>query len=75
LAGHARFTNDPLTTDTGVADPPDYPAVVDMGAYERYEFCGDVSQALKGDLNLDCFIDLLDFAIMGGYWLEYIGPE
>ena len=48
-----------------------------MGAYERYEFCGGdvVSQALKGDLNLDCYIDLLDFGIMVGYWLKYIGPE
>ena len=75
LAGHARFTDDPLTVDTGVADPPDYPAVVDMGAYERYEFCGDPSQALKGDLNLDCYIDLLDFGILCCNWLNYVGPE
>jgi hypothetical protein len=75
LAGHARFTNDPITPDTGVPDPPDYPTVVDMGAYERYEFCGDPAQALKGDLNLDCFIDVHDFAIMARYWLQYIGPE
>lgn len=32
---------------TGVPDPPDYPNVVDMGAYERYEFCGDPSQTPK----------------------------
>ena len=76
LAGHARFTDDPLTPDTGVPDPPDYPNVVDMGACERYEFCGDdLSQALKGDLNFDCTIDLLDFAVMATYWLQYIGPE
>ena len=48
-----------------------------MGPYERYEFCGDddLNQALKGDLNLDCTIDLLDFAVMATYWLQYIGPE
>ena len=60
---------------TVVPDPPDYPNVVDMGAYERYECCGDPLQALKGDLNLDCYIDLLDFTIMASYWLQYIGPE
>ena len=48
-----------------------------MGAYERYEFCSDddLSQALKGDLNLDCYIDLLDFEIFCRNWLQYIGPE
>jgi hypothetical protein len=34
LAGDPRLVDDPMTVDTGVADPPDYPAVVDMGAYE-----------------------------------------
>ncbi len=34
LAGNWRFQNDAITPDTGLADPPDYPAVVDMGAYE-----------------------------------------
>lgn len=72
LAGHARFTNDPLTADSGVPDPPNYPAVVDMGAYERYEFCGDVNQAFKGDLNLDCYVNLRDFVIMSVYWQKNI---
>ena len=58
-----------------MANLPDYLAVVDMGAYERYKFCGDPSQALKGDLNLDCYIDLLDLGIMMRNWLQYIGPE
>jgi len=34
LDGHSRFVDDLDTEDTGVSDPPDYPAVVDMGAYE-----------------------------------------
>ncbi|MHC4063592.1 MAG: hypothetical protein ACYSUI_03695 [Planctomycetota bacterium] len=34
LGGKVRFVNDPHTEDTGLADPPDYTQVVDMGAYE-----------------------------------------
>jgi len=76
LAGHARFTDDPLTPDTGIADPPDYPAVVDMGAYERYEFCGDANHPYPpGDANYDCVYNMLDFALSAQYWLIYTGPE
>ena len=32
--GGPRFVDDPCTVDTGVADPPDYPMIVDMGAHE-----------------------------------------
>jgi len=46
-----------------------------MGALERCEFCGDPTQALKGELNLDCTIDLLDFEIFCRNWLQYVGPE
>ncbi|MHC4440874.1 MAG: hypothetical protein ACYS3S_26290, partial [Planctomycetota bacterium] len=34
LAGRTRFMDDPDTPDTGVADVPAYPEVVDIGAYE-----------------------------------------
>jgi len=34
LDGNPRFADDPDTEDTGVADPPDYLEVVDMGVYE-----------------------------------------
>jgi parallel beta-helix repeat protein/predicted outer membrane repeat protein len=34
LDGAPRFIDDPLTADTGIADAPQYPDVVDMGAYE-----------------------------------------
>jgi len=34
LAGQARFVDDPDTADTGVADEPAYPKIVDIGAYE-----------------------------------------
>jgi predicted outer membrane repeat protein len=35
LAGNPRFVDDPAVSDTGVQDLPDYPEIVDMGAYER----------------------------------------
>ena len=34
LDGHTRFVDDPATANTGVADVPLYPAIVDLGAYE-----------------------------------------
>ncbi|MHC4572904.1 MAG: hypothetical protein ACYS76_02035 [Planctomycetota bacterium] len=34
IEGEGRFVDDVGTADTGVADPPDYLFVVDMGAYE-----------------------------------------
>ena len=34
LTGQARFVDDPDTADTGVADEPAYPEIVDIGAYE-----------------------------------------
>lgn len=35
LAEVPRFVDDTSMADAGVSDPPDYPEVVDMGAYER----------------------------------------
>ncbi len=34
LDGNPRFVDDPGILDTGVPDPPDYPDIVDKGAYE-----------------------------------------
>ncbi len=34
LDGRPRFVDDPAAANTGVADPPLYPALVDLGAYE-----------------------------------------
>ncbi|MBN2183390.1 MAG: hypothetical protein JW715_15880 [Sedimentisphaerales bacterium] len=34
LGGLSRFVDDAGAANTGVADSPDYPAIVDMGAYE-----------------------------------------
>ncbi len=56
LGGNPRFVDDPHTPDTGVADPPTYPQVVDMGAYEF--------QAIPGDLNGDFAVDLDDFVVL-----------
>jgi len=52
LAGSLRFWDDPATADTGVADPPDYPVVVDMGAYELYADCN--TNGLPDPCDLDC---------------------
>ena len=53
LDGLARFVDDPLTPDTGVPDPPDFPFVVDMGAYEY----------VAGDLDWDGSAGAADWAI------------
>jgi len=56
--GRPRFLDHPGRDDTGVPDPPDYPAVVDMGAYEF----------LPGDLDYDLDVDLVDLAqLLGSY--------
>ncbi|KPK77111.1 MAG: hypothetical protein AMJ79_04320 [Phycisphaerae bacterium SM23_30] len=59
-----RFINDPLTADTGVAAPPDYPKVVDMGADEF---------TYIGDFNFSGAVDLSDLYILTGAWLT--NPE
>ncbi len=64
LEGARRFVDDPNTDDTGVADPPDYPNVVDMGAYEFGVF---------GDLDGDCDVDLADLAELLGQYGEISG--
>jgi hypothetical protein len=42
LDGLPRFINDPATAETGVADPPEYPQIVDMGCYEFVACFGDL---------------------------------
>jgi hypothetical protein len=59
LAGRPRFFDDPATVDTGLADPPDYPEVVDMGAYEY------PTPPWPGDVDFDGDIDLSDYAVIG----------
>ncbi len=39
IEGSFRIADSREVVDTGVADPPDYPAVVDMGAYEMAAYC------------------------------------
>lgn len=52
LGGMLRFLDDPDTVDTGVADPPDYTAVVDMGAYEYFPDCN--GNGLPDECDLEC---------------------
>ena len=57
--GMLRFADRPGTADTGVADAPDYPYVVDMGAFE-YQ--------CTGDLDGDGAINLADLQLLlSGY--------
>jgi len=62
LDGASRFVNDPATVDTGVADPPDYMDIVDMGAYE---FQVDVCLA---DLTGDSVVNIDDIFAVLGLW-------
>lgn len=72
LAGRERFTDDPVIADTGSGTPP----IVDMGAYERYEFCGSEFYPYPPtDLSHDCHVNLADIAIIALDWLQYFGPE
>lgn len=43
---------------------------------QSYTICGDPNHPYPiGDLNYDCRVNLLDFAILAAYWLECTGPE
>ncbi|MFC1782131.1 S8 family serine peptidase [Planctomycetota bacterium] len=61
LEGRPRFIDDPSAVDTGLADPPNYPVIVDMGAYES---------SVTGDFEPDGDVDLADFAFFAAHWLE-----
>jgi parallel beta-helix repeat protein/predicted outer membrane repeat protein len=61
-----RFLDDPCTVDTGLPDPPAYPNVVDMGAYE-YHYgtgtCWDTAVCAgqpNGDATCDGSVNLAD---------------
>jgi hypothetical protein len=80
LAGNARFADDPVIIDTG-NPAAGYTEIVEMGAYERYEFCGDAEHPHPpGDVSgltgvPDCQLNFLDFAVWGAHWLEDTGPD
>ncbi|MBU0639070.1 MAG: right-handed parallel beta-helix repeat-containing protein [Planctomycetes bacterium] len=61
LDGLLRFTDDAGTVDWGVPDPPNYPWVVDMGAFE---FAG--TSGLVSDLDGDGDVDINDFNLFAG---------
>ena len=77
LAYNDRFSDDPGIANTGTGTPP----IVDMGVYERYEFCGSGEyQSPPGDITgpngvPDCDVNLYDFAVIALHWLEYLGSE
>ncbi len=69
LAGNLRFRDDPVTPDTGLPDPPDYPEVVDMGPYEYFTDCNDnavedevdIATGVSHDCNSNGVPDECDF--------------
>ncbi|MHC4657996.1 MAG: hypothetical protein ACYS83_02310 [Planctomycetota bacterium] len=69
-----RFADDPCTVDSGVPDPPAYPYVVDMGAYEyRYysNTCWDPLECAGqpfGDASCDGCVCLDDLAALKAAW-------
>jgi hypothetical protein len=77
IAGNMRFTDDPVVPDSGAGALP----IVEMGAYERYEFCGSGAYPnppmdVTGRYGVpDCRVDFFDFSVFSSYWLEYTGPE
>ena len=72
--GHKRFKDDLSAANTGVDDLPDYPYIVDMGAFERGA-CGDTDYPISiGDLNGDCIVNIEDLGIMFTVWLKVTGP-
>lgn len=70
LIGNERFV-DVTTYNTGNPGAAGLP-VVDMGAHEMNE---PFDAIRKGDLNVDCYVNLADMAILALHWLEYLGPE
>jgi len=75
LDGYERFLDDLHVADTGLPALPDYPKVIDMGAYE-FPVCGDARHPYpRSDLNHDCYVSLPDLAIMALDWLMCSAPE
>ena len=66
LVGVPRFVDDPATIDTGVADPPDYLDIVDMGAQE-FQIC-------PADLTGDNLVNVNDIFAVLGLWGECSDP-
>ena len=61
LAWSERFVDDISVDDTGAGTKP----IIDIGAYERNEFCGDSEHPYPvSDVNRDCRVGVADLAIM-----------
>jgi hypothetical protein len=87
LGGTARFLDDPATPDgNGVPDPPDYPEVVDMGAYEYCaggeiievtsdipSCCADARQTSQPNGDDPAGEDSVELLMSGD--TDYLGPD
>ncbi|MCK5000017.1 MAG: exo-alpha-sialidase, partial [Anaerohalosphaera sp.] len=66
---HSSFSNDPNFNNI-----PIVPVVVDVNDNEPY--CGDENTIyLLGDVNEDCYINLVDFSIIAKEWLACTDPS
>ncbi|MCH7475854.1 MAG: hypothetical protein IIA27_14445, partial [Gemmatimonadetes bacterium] len=65
-----RFMNDPASPELGVADPPDYLDIVDMGAYEFFSFTV-VCEPCPTDVDNSGNTGPFDLAVLLGNW----GPD
>ncbi len=74
LDGSNRFTDDQSVLDMGLSIIGSNLGVIDLGCYERGS-CGDDNHSYPdGDVNYDCYVNLIDFAIMAGNWLNCTDP-
>ncbi|UCE58736.1 MAG: right-handed parallel beta-helix repeat-containing protein, partial [Phycisphaerales bacterium] len=64
LEGSYRIADSRDVPDTGVADPPDYPAVVDMGAYEMAAYC--IGEELEPPAEIAGKVDFAETVAVGG---------
>ena len=79
-AGGCRY----WLTDTGSSDPNDWTWTQysghDMmfrtyGSHGIPDYCGDGGTVYPaGDINRDCYADLLDFALLASYWMHCSDP-
>jgi hypothetical protein len=57
-------------------DPEKYVPVSVQIEIMAEPYCGDPNHPYPlGDLNCDCYVNLLDLEIIASHWLEYTGPE
>jgi len=74
LDGFGRFTDYPDAIDLGTPSTTQE-EIIDLGSYEK-GVCGDDGHPYPdGDVNGDCYVDFVDFAIVADNWLMCTHPD